>query len=55
MIRARPPHLPVIERAADQILSLPMSPHLTERDVERVAHALGHALAVPEPAGRPAS
>jgi dTDP-4-amino-4,6-dideoxygalactose transaminase len=35
---------PVAERAADRILSLPMFPHLTEAQQERVAEALGSAV-----------
>ena len=34
---------PVTERLAAQIMSLPMSPQLTERQVERVASSLKHA------------
>lgn len=40
-----PPSLPVAERAAGRVLSLPMSPHLTQADVGRVAEAIGRALA----------
>jgi dTDP-4-amino-4,6-dideoxygalactose transaminase len=35
-----PEHLPVAERAAKEILSLPLSPHMSINDVERVASAL---------------
>jgi dTDP-4-amino-4,6-dideoxygalactose transaminase len=40
-----PPSLPVAERAAGRVLSLPMSPHLTQAGVGRVAEAIGRALA----------
>jgi dTDP-4-amino-4,6-dideoxygalactose transaminase len=43
------PPLPVVERAADRILSLPMYPHLTDADVRRVADAIDRALAEFEP------
>ncbi|MGD9998942.1 MAG: DegT/DnrJ/EryC1/StrS family aminotransferase [Ilumatobacteraceae bacterium] len=33
----RPPSLPVAEQAAGEIISLPIHPHITESDVERVA------------------
>jgi dTDP-4-amino-4,6-dideoxygalactose transaminase len=36
---------PVAEKAAREILSLPMHPHLTEAQQERVAEALRRALA----------
>ncbi len=49
------PPLPVVERAADRILSLPMSPHLREAAMGRVADAIGRALAELEPGQRPAS
>lgn len=49
------PHLPVAERAAERVLSLPMHPHLTQADVRRVADALAAALAMPEARGRLAS
>jgi dTDP-4-amino-4,6-dideoxygalactose transaminase len=39
------PHLPVVERAADRILSLPMSPHLSEAEIKYVAGAIERALA----------
>jgi dTDP-4-amino-4,6-dideoxygalactose transaminase len=35
---------PVAEAAADEILSLPMHPHLTAAQQERVAEALAAAL-----------
>jgi dTDP-4-amino-4,6-dideoxygalactose transaminase len=38
------PHLPVAERAARRILSLPMGPHLTQSDTIRVAEAIGRAF-----------
>lgn len=40
----RPGQLPVAEAAADRILSLPMFPHLTEAQQERVAGALQRAI-----------
>ncbi|MGK9170254.1 DegT/DnrJ/EryC1/StrS family aminotransferase [Inquilinus limosus] len=39
------PCLPVAERAAKRVLSLPMAPHLTQSEVARVAEAIGRALA----------
>jgi dTDP-4-amino-4,6-dideoxygalactose transaminase len=36
--------LPVAERAAQRILSLPMGPHVTQADTMRVAQAIGRAL-----------
>jgi dTDP-4-amino-4,6-dideoxygalactose transaminase len=39
------PRLPVAEGAAARILSLPMHPHLSEADVQRVAAAIARALA----------
>jgi dTDP-4-amino-4,6-dideoxygalactose transaminase len=39
-----PPRLPVAERAAGRILSLPMHPHLREADVQRVAAAIARVL-----------
>jgi dTDP-4-amino-4,6-dideoxygalactose transaminase len=44
----RTPPLPVTERAAHRILSLPMYPHLTEEQVYHVAEAIGRAMAEPE-------
>jgi dTDP-4-amino-4,6-dideoxygalactose transaminase len=41
---ANVPHLPVTERAANRILSLPMSPHQTRSDTIRIADAIGRAL-----------
>jgi dTDP-4-amino-4,6-dideoxygalactose transaminase len=41
------PELPVAEGAADGVLSLPMHPHLTEIDVERIAATIADALAEP--------
>lgn len=41
------PRLPVAERAADRVLSLPMAPHLTQAEVARVAEAIDRALANP--------
>jgi dTDP-4-amino-4,6-dideoxygalactose transaminase len=38
------PQLPVAERAARRILSLPMGPHLTPSDSVRVAEAIGGAF-----------
>ena len=42
--------LPVCERAAQRILSLPMFPHLQPAQVSRVADALGQALEAKRPA-----
>lgn len=39
------PSLPVAERAAEQVLSLPMYPHLGDAEIGRVAEALDRALA----------
>ena len=39
-----PGDFPVAEAAADEILSLPMHPHLTGAQQERVAEALAAAL-----------
>ena len=36
--------LPVVEAAADRILSLPMFPHLTDAQIECVADAIARAL-----------
>jgi dTDP-4-amino-4,6-dideoxygalactose transaminase len=36
--------LPVVERAAGRILSLPLFPHITERQVEHVAASLNAAV-----------
>lgn len=41
-----PPHLPVAESAAQRILSLPMSPHLTQEDVVRVVEGIARALSI---------
>jgi dTDP-4-amino-4,6-dideoxygalactose transaminase len=41
----RPPCLPVAERAAERILSLPMFPHLTDAQIGCVADAVRRALA----------
>jgi dTDP-4-amino-4,6-dideoxygalactose transaminase len=46
------PSLPVAEGAAEQVLSLPMHPHLTPADVRRVADAIAAALALPAPGER---
>ncbi|MFJ6653872.1 DegT/DnrJ/EryC1/StrS family aminotransferase [Microbacterium sp. NPDC091313] len=43
-LRYRRGQFPVAERAADQILSLPMFPHLLEEQQERVAGALARAV-----------
>jgi dTDP-3-amino-3,4,6-trideoxy-alpha-D-glucose transaminase len=37
--------LPVVEAAADRILSLPMFPHLTDAQISRVADVISDALA----------
>jgi dTDP-4-amino-4,6-dideoxygalactose transaminase len=42
------PKLPVVERAAGRIMSLPMFPHLTDSAVARVADAIGRALTTSE-------
>ena len=39
-----PPRLPVTEQAADRILSLPMFPHLTDAEIERVVDGVNRAL-----------
>jgi dTDP-4-amino-4,6-dideoxygalactose transaminase len=49
------PRLPVAERAADRVLSLPMFPHLGESDIKRVAAAIERALAELAPSQRLAS
>lgn len=41
------PHLPVTERAVEEVLSLPMFPHLTDAQVQGVADAIGRAVAEP--------
>ena len=41
-------HLPVAERLADEVLSLPMGPHLALDDAERVARAVREAVAALE-------
>jgi dTDP-4-amino-4,6-dideoxygalactose transaminase len=46
------PSLPVAEGAAEEVLSLPMHPHLTPADVRRVADAIAAALALPAPGER---
>ena len=40
------PTLPVCERAAERILSLPMFPHITEAQIGRVADVIAQTLAV---------
>lgn len=49
------PSLPIAERAADRVLSLPMAPHLTQAEVVRVAEAIDHALAAPDVIHEPQS
>jgi dTDP-4-amino-4,6-dideoxygalactose transaminase len=49
------PHLPVAERAASRVLSLPMFPHLGENDIKDVAAALERALVEMAPSQRLAS
>jgi dTDP-4-amino-4,6-dideoxygalactose transaminase len=54
------PCLPVVERAADRILSLPMFPNLTDAQIERIADGVHRALAnleqeEPQPHGRKSS
>lgn len=49
------PCLPVAERAADRVLSLPMTPHLTQAEVGRVAKAINRALAALDVAHEPQS
>jgi dTDP-4-amino-4,6-dideoxygalactose transaminase len=39
------PVLPGVERAAEEILSLPLHPHLSDADVERVVRAIEQAVA----------
>lgn len=51
------PRLPVVERAADRILSLPMFPNLTDAQIERIVDGVARALVnleqeEPEPCGR---
>jgi dTDP-4-amino-4,6-dideoxygalactose transaminase len=41
------PDLPVAEEAAGRVLSLPMHPHLTEVDVERITATIADALTEP--------
>ena len=43
------PSLPVAERVAEQILSLPMYPHLGEAEIAFIADAIDRALADREP------
>jgi dTDP-4-amino-4,6-dideoxygalactose transaminase len=43
------PSLPVAERAAEQILSLPMHPHLSDADIAFIAEAIDRALTELEP------
>jgi dTDP-4-amino-4,6-dideoxygalactose transaminase len=40
----KPPSLPVVERAAGRILSLPMSPHLTDAQITRIADTIDRTL-----------
>ena len=40
----RPGSLPVAERTADEVLSLPVYPELTAAQIQRVAEALGAAV-----------
>ena len=40
--------LPVAERLADEVLSLPIGPHLALEDADRVAAAVRNALGAPE-------
>jgi dTDP-4-amino-4,6-dideoxygalactose transaminase len=47
--RERVPSLPVAERAADQILSLPMYPHLGDAEIAFIAEAIDRALADLDP------
>ena len=42
--------LPVAERAADEVLSLPLFPGMTDGQVERVAHVLTRAVSRSVPA-----
>jgi dTDP-4-amino-4,6-dideoxygalactose transaminase len=39
-LRIDPGSLPVCERLADEVLSIPMSPHLTESEVDCVVNAI---------------
>jgi dTDP-4-amino-4,6-dideoxygalactose transaminase len=43
-VTERGPPLPVVETAADRILSLPMFPHLTDAQISSVADAISRAL-----------
>jgi dTDP-4-amino-4,6-dideoxygalactose transaminase len=54
-LSANTPRLPVAERAADRVLSLPMFPHLGEGDIKEVAAAIERACTDLEPAQRLAS
>jgi dTDP-4-amino-4,6-dideoxygalactose transaminase len=49
------PALPVVEQAADRVLSLPTYPHLGDADIGRIASALERALLELEPSQRLAS
>jgi len=49
-----PPSLPVAERAAGRILSLPLHPLLSETDVKNVAQALADAIENEAELGKPA-
>jgi dTDP-4-amino-4,6-dideoxygalactose transaminase len=48
-------HLPVVENAAQRILSLPMYPHLSDTTVRHVGDAIGRALAQFDPLQKLAS
>jgi dTDP-4-amino-4,6-dideoxygalactose transaminase len=53
--RQRTSRLPIVEQAADQVLSLPMFPHLSEAAIRRVGDTIECALAQIEPSWRLAS
>jgi dTDP-4-amino-4,6-dideoxygalactose transaminase len=39
-------HLPIAERLANEVLSLPLGPHLSSGEVEEVAHNITRILGV---------
>ena len=48
-------HLPVGDRAADEVLSLPMHPYLHDEQIDRIAAAVLEALAGPAGGSVPAA